>query len=248
MADDLKRKQADLVSPTRKTQTPSKTHTSGTGIDAFLQRSRALRVQATQGAQRGRLIFALDATESRQRSWDIACELQARMFGEVDGLAVQLVYYRGLDECRNTGWIASADRLAGLMQTIKCSAGKTQLARVLAHAQREADKNKIQALVFVGDAFEEDVNKLVAPAAALGVRGVRAFMFQEFQEDADLHVERAFREIARLTHGAYCRFDAGAPQQLAELLRAVAAYAGGGVKALEARPGAAKLLEQLRQK
>ena len=66
-----------------------------------------------------------------------------------------------------------------------------------------------------------------------------------FQEDNDAKVECAFREIARLTHGAYCRFDAGAPRQLAELLRAVAAYAAGGIKALETKPGAAKLLEQL---
>ena len=66
-----------------------------------------------------------------------------------------------------------------------------------------------------------------------------------FQERNDAKVECAFREIARLTHGAYCRFDAGAPRQLAELLRAVAAFATGGVKALETKPGAAKLLEQL---
>ena len=60
---------------------------------------------------------------------------------------------------------------------------------------------------------------------------------------------KAFREIARLTHGAYCRFDPGAAHQLAELLRAVAAYAAGGVKALAAvqhSAGAARLLLQLR--
>jgi hypothetical protein len=246
MADDVMRKQAE-TSPTRKTQTPSKTqtHTSGTGIDAFLQRSRALQAQAAQGAQRGRLIFALDATESRQTTWAIACELQAQMFGEVKGLAVQLVYYRGLGECRATGWIGNADRLAGLMSRITCAAGETQLGKVLAHALREAEKSKVAALVFIGDALEENIDELAASAAALGRAGVRTFLFQE-GDDRD--VECAFREIARLTHGAYCRFDAGAPQQLAELLRAVAAYARGGVKALEARPGAAKLLEQLRQK
>jgi len=244
MADDLKPKQADLIAS--KTQAPSQTQThTGTGIDAFLQRSRTLPAQAAHGAQRGRLIFALDATASRQPTWDTAAKLQAEMFNEVFGLAVQLVFYRGLGECRASGWIANADRLAGLMGRITCRAGETQLARVLAHALGEADKNKIQALVFVGDALEENVDELAGPAAALGARGLRAFMFQEGDNSK---VESAYREIARLTQGAYSRFDEGAAAQLAELLRAVAAYAGGGVKALERKAGATKLLEQLVRK
>jgi hypothetical protein len=238
MAGDLmKRRQAAPISPAK-----TQTHNTGTGIEAFLQRSRTLQAQATNGSQRGRLIFALDATASRQPTWDAACTLQAQMFDEVSGLNVQLVYYRGLGECRASGWIVSADRLAGLMQRITCRAGTTQLGKVLAHARGETDKNKVQALVFVGDALEENIDELAGPAAALGARGLRAFLFQEGNNP---EVERAYREIAALTRGAYGRFDAGAPQQLAELLRAVAAYAGGGVKALEAKPGAAKLLEQL---
>jgi hypothetical protein len=72
-----------------------------------------------------------------------------------------------------------------------------------------------------------------------------------FQEGHDVAAEQAFREIARLTRGAYCRFDISAAHELAELLRAVAAYAAGGMKALadlKARnsSGAVKLLAQLR--
>ena len=69
-----------------------------------------------------------------------------------------------------------------------------------------------------------------------------------FQEGHDRDVEQVFREIARLTHGAYCRFDPGAARQLAELLRAVAVYAAGGMTALAARrdAGAVKLLSQMR--
>ncbi len=166
------------------------------------------------------------------------------MFNEVSGLNVQLVYYRGLGECRASGWIAIADRLAGLMQRITCSAGMTQIGKVLTHARRETEKHKVAAMVFVGDAFEETLDELAVTSGELGTFGVPVFMFQEGN---DPEVERAYREIARLTHGAYCRFEAGAPQQLTELLRAVAAYAVGGVKALEAKPGAAKLLEQLTQ-
>jgi hypothetical protein len=59
--------------------------------------------------------------------------------------------------------------------------------------------------------------------------GVRAFLFQE---GANPQAERAFRHIAKLTNGAHCRFDSSSPQQLRDLLGAVAAYAAGGRQAL----------------
>ena len=68
-----------------------------------------------RGGKRGRLIFALDATMSRQPTWDTACALQADMFREAaaaGGLDIQLVYFRGLGECRASGWVAQSERLA----------------------------------------------------------------------------------------------------------------------------------------
>src|SRR6478752_6739294 len=85
-------------------------------IEAFVERVRSLAPAATDG-KRGRLIFALDATMSRQPTWDSACALQADMFREaasVGGLDIQLVYFRGLSECRASGWVAGSDRLAEL--------------------------------------------------------------------------------------------------------------------------------------
>jgi len=218
-------------------------------IDAFLAQVKALGPAVTAGA-RGRLIFALDATMSRQPTWDTACRLQADMFREaaaVGGLDIQLVYYRGFGECRASRWVAQSERLAGLMSRIDCRGGQTQIGKVLAHARRETEAGKVHVLVFVGDAMEEKLDHLCAAAGELGLRGVKAFMFQE---GGDPVAERAFREIARLTGGAYCRFDPGAAHQLGELLRAAAAYAAGGVKALanlSARAGAGsrKLLQQL---
>ena len=193
-----------------------------------------------------RLIFALDATASRQPTWDTACQLQAEMFRAVPaGLDVQLVYYRSLNECRASRWVSSGERLAQLMSRIKCQAGVTQIGRVLAHAGREAEKAKVRAVVFIGDAMEEKIDELAAAAGPLRLLGVPVFMFQEGN---DHNVATAFREIAHLTRGAHCRFDAGAADQLAELLGAVAAYAAGGLKALSGRTDAAtmKLLEQLK--
>jgi len=220
-------------------------------INEFLSKVKNL-APATRTGQRGRLIFALDATMSRQPLWDTACQLQADMFreaGAIGGLDVQLVYYRGVGECRASQWVSRAERLASLMEQIDCRGGHTQIGKIIAHAKRETQKSKVQALVFVGDAMEEKLDDLCHGAGALGLLGVPAFMFQE---GGDVIAGRAFREIARLTRGAYCRFDPGAAHQLAELLRAVAAYAAGGLRALadlsarRENAGAIKLLEQMR--
>src|SRR6266487_1225767 len=186
-----------------------------------------------------RLIFALDSTASRQPTWDTACQLQAEMFRTVPaGLEVQLVYYRRLNECRASRWVSSGERLAQLMSRIDCRSGATQIGRVLAHAGREAKKAKVRAVVFIGDAMEKKIDELAVAAGPLRLLGVPVFMFQESN---DHDVATAFREIARLTRGAYCRFDAGAADQLAKLLRAVAVYAAGGVKALSGRTDAATM-------
>jgi hypothetical protein len=220
-------------------------------IDEFLTKVKGLAPTAGTG-RRGRLIFALDATMSRQPLWDTACQLQAEMFreaGAIGGLDIQLVYYRGLRECRASQWVSRAERLASLMEQIDCRGGHTQIGKIIAHARRETQTAKVQALVFVGDAMEEKLDDLCHGAGALGLLGVPAFMFQE---GGDPIAEKAFREIARLTRGAYSRFDLGAAHQLAELLRAVAAYAAGGLPALadlsarRENAGAIKLLEQMR--
>jgi hypothetical protein len=166
----------------------------------------------------------------------------------VGSLDVQLVYYRGLAECRASPWVAAPERLGALMSRIDCRGGHTQIGKVLAHARRENEAAKIAALVFIGDAMEESLDDLCAGAGELGLHGVKAFMFQEGYDPV---CEQAFREIARLTGGAFCRFTPGAADELAELLRAAAAYAAGGMKALadlKARhsAGAVRLLEQLK--
>jgi hypothetical protein len=231
-----------------RTQTPAPA-SSKPEIADFLERVRALGPAAKAGP-RGRLIFALDATMSRQPTWDSACALQADMFREADavgGLEIQLVYFRGLGECGASGWVAGGDKLAALMSRIGCRGGHTQIGKVLSHARKEYRRQPVQALVFVGDAMEENLDDLCAAAGELGLLGVPAFMFQEGHDPV---AEKAYREIARLSRGAYCRFDAGAAHELGELLRAVAAYAAGGRKALAdmaaRRSGSAqKLLAQL---
>jgi hypothetical protein len=237
------------MSKDRSKQAPAPT-SSRPEIAEFIERVRTLGPAAASG-KRGRLIFALDATMSRQPTWDTACALQADMFREAasaGGLDIQLVYFRGLGECRASGWVAATERLAELMSAIDCRGGHTQISKVLSHARQEHARQRVQAMVFVGDAMEEKIDELCAIAGELGLLGVPVFMFQE---GGDPVAEHAYREIARLSHGAYCRFDAGSAHELGELLRAVAAYAAGGIKALSdmsARHagGARRLLAQLK--
>lgn len=205
-------------------------HSKPGEIDRFVAAAKQLAPLAT--GQAGRLVFALDATMSRQPTWDLACALQGQMFevaAQTGGLAVQLVYFRGFDECRASGWLGEPQRLTGLMNRIDCRGGQTQIARVLRHVRDEERRVPIRAFVYVGDAMEEDVDRLCALAGELGLRGVKGFVFQE---GADPDASRAFAEIARLTGGAHARFDARAPNSLLDLLRGAAAYASGGREAL----------------
>jgi len=210
-------------------QTPQKS--SSGDVDEFLARVKTLAPATTAG--RGRLVFAMDATMSRQPTWDMALALQAEMFhavAEVGGLDVQLVFFRGAGECRASKWVSDPDGLARLMTTVDCRGGYTQIGKVLAHARQETEKRRISALVYVGDCMEEAVDDLCGRAGELALHGVPVFLFQEGRDQA---AERAFREIARLTKGAWCAFDQGSADQLRALLRAVAVYASGGRTALQ---------------
>ena len=215
-------------------------------LDTFLAEIKQLASTGT--GTRGRLIFALDATASREATWDTARKLQTEMFqaaATVGSLDLQLVYYRGLDECRASRWISDSAQLAKIMSSIMCRAGETQIEKVLTHASKETKLLKVSALVFVGDALEESPDIVLSAASALGRLGVPAFMFQEGR---NCEVEHVFRNIVQLTHGAYCRFNPGAARELGALLRAVAVFAVGGTQALAARGDASaiKLLGQLR--
>ena len=171
-------------------------------VTAFVERLRGLPANP-QPSGTGRLIFALDATASREPTWDLASQVQGEMFLEaarLGGLEVQLVFYRGFAECKSTGWVRDGLELVRLMRAVRCVAGRTQLHRVLRHAAAEARRRPVQALVFVGDCMEESVDELGQLAGELGLLGVRAFLFQEGRDPS---AERAFRHVAELTRGAY---------------------------------------------
>jgi hypothetical protein len=202
-------------------------------VDAFLRQLAATPAPAHRPGERGRLIFAMDATASREPTWDTAMHIQAEMFSEtasLGGLEVQLAWYRGFGEFRASDFLSDSKTLLAQMTAVTCLAGRTQIGKLLRHAIAETGKRKIAALVFIGDAMEEKLDSLGDLAGRLGMLGVRCFLFHEGRDSA---AARAFQQIAKLTGGACCAFDAASPRQLRELLAAVAVYAAGGRRALE---------------
>lgn len=198
-------------------------------IDQFIHQVRTLPKGTTGQA---RLIFALDATASREATWDQASHLQSELFlatQEVGGLAIQLCYYRGYGEFKATRFVGNSSQLLGLMNGVTCLGGITQIGRVLAHARSETRVEPVKAVVFIGDCCEESIDELCHIAGELGMLRTPVFMFQE---GSDPHASAVFQQISKLSGGAYAPFDRSSPQLLKELLGAVAVYASGGAKAL----------------
>ena len=234
-------------------QTKNKTPTSGKpkakvsgkqDVQAFLSKVAAL--PKTGGD--ARLIFSMDATASRQGTWDTASQLQSEMFRSAQslgGLNVQLCYFRGFGEFFSSDWQSSPDEILRIMSSIHCQAGATQLHRLLQHAIDENQQRKIKCLIYIGDAMEENIDLLAQLAGKLGLLNVPLFMFQERRDPV---AKAAFQEMSRLSGGAYSQFDSASAEQLKELLRAVAIYAAGGLKALQnfsaGSSAGVKLLEQ----
>jgi hypothetical protein len=198
------------------------------------------------GKSRGRLLFAMDATASREPAWDQACALQGEMFVAaegVGGLDVRLAFYRGFEEFKVSRWTSNGHELARLMGSVRCLAGRTQIGRVLRYAAEQRRESRINAVVFVGDCCEEDVDQVGHEAGQLGLLGLPVFVFQDGN---DRTASNIFPQVAKLTQGAYCKFDRSSPDQLKRLLGSVAAYAAGGRDALlkygKDRGGVAALL------
>ena len=224
---------------------PPARRSSSSDIKAFLQQSRTITQFVDKQA---RLIFAIDATASRQPTWDTACHLQAGMFEAtqaIGGLAIQLCYYRGFNGFKASEWLTDSNALGREMARVSCEGGHTQIARLLRHGLAAHQANGVKALVFIGDAVEENPDTLCDLAGQSGLVGLPLFIFQEGNSGP---VENTFRTMAKVSGGAYARFDQTSAARLASLLGAVASYAAGGRKALQNidSDGAKLLLRQLK--
>lgn len=196
-------------------------------------------MQAAQAGRdkAGRLVFIIDATASRQPAWDRACRIQGEMFRaveEIGSLQVQLVYFRGFGAFHASPWLHDSRALSQEMDGVVCLAGQTQIQRALKHLLAETRRMPVSAAVYIGDACEEAGAGIFSLAGRLGVLRTPVFMFQE---NRDPRTAVVYENVARLSKGAYCRFDSDSAALLAELLSAVAVYATGGREALTAFAG-----------
>ena len=207
---------------------------SASDVDAFLNaanKAPAPYKNAKGGG--GRLLFAMDATASREPSWDMAARIQSNMFDAtqgIGGLQVQLAFFRGFEEFKVSKWLSDAGEIHRLMSSVFCLAGQTQILKVLKHARNEAGRAGVRAVVYVGDSFEENVDAVGQVAGELGILGVPVFLFHE---GGDPNAGRAFKQFAKLSGGAYVQFDSASPDMLKKLLSAVAVFAAGGRTALD---------------
>jgi hypothetical protein len=195
---------------------------------------REVLAESAGPAGRARLILALDATASREATWDHAARVQSEIFEAVagrGGVAVKLVFYRGFNECRASRWLNNAASLHAAMAQVRCAAGETQIGRVLALARDEARQHRIGALVLVADAMEEGSTQLCAQAAELGSLRVPLFILQE---GYDPFAAKTFQAMCRAANGACLPFDLASIGRLKALLGGIASYATGGFDALEA--------------
>ena len=210
--------------------------TSNRGSKSMLD--QYLKTHQQVGTGNGRLLFALDATASRQATWNTACRLQADMFRRAGaGLSVSLCYFRGADEFKATGWVTTGESLVRPMMKLEVQTGFTQIRRVLYHALRQHAEKPIAAVTYVGDACEENVDELAGLASELGALRLPVFMFLEGEPGGENEIEKVFRLIAQRSGGAFFWFGIDSPQAVAhfaDTLNAVAKLAVGDAKAVAA--------------
>ena len=225
-------------------QTPEKFEKSK-DITNFLKKGRVI---STLRQRQSRLLFGIDATASRQATWDMACETQSELFAaahQISNIAVQLCFYRGLGEFRSSNWLTNQDDLRDVMQKVTCQGGQTQIIRLFRHAISEHNKLPIKALLFIGDACEENQSELFDLAGQCGLRKLPIFIFQEGYLSS---ATKTFQRLANLSGGVHTKFDQSSALTLSSLLGALSRYMTGGKKALEnsAKVGDKILLEQLK--
>jgi hypothetical protein len=186
-------------------------------------------------SRQARLIFALDATASREPTWEHARALHGELFNAASGpapLAIQLCHYRGLGHFEHSHWLTQPAALLDQLSNVTCLAGTTQIRQVLQHALRSGtNTHPVRALVFVGDACEEEPEALCELAGQCALKSMPLFIFHEGQDPT---ARAVFQKMARLSRGAYAPFDVNCGDELRALLGAVSRFAVGGIKALRA--------------
>jgi len=193
-----------------------------------------------------RLIFAVDATASREPAWTAARQVTDTLVRALPGeLKVALAVHGGGRVHTFTQFTSDAATLRDRAAGVTCQAGLTRLLPILATSLKHQG---IRVVIYIGDVFEENITQGRKLADAMGARGTKLIVLHDTaaataRQDAEL-----FWDLTKRTGGCVVPFDANAPRKLRELLSAVAVYAVGGERMLRGRldlPGAVALLDHL---
>jgi len=209
-------------------------------IEAALARIGQEETETPDRSKRpGRLVFILDLTASRKPSLMRARIATAEMFlavKRIGAVAVKLIYYRG-DEVVAGAWESDPEAVSRTMRQLSCESGETQIVRALQLAVR-GDKEPASGVVFIGDHCQDDPARLVDLAKAFGKRRTPIFVFHECADDNEdaLDAKPIFKDLARLSGGAYCEFEPESAEALRELLASVAAFSAAGAEGVKNIP------------
>ena len=196
---------------------------------------------------RPRLVFAVDATASREPAWAAARQVTDALVKALPGeLDVALAVHGGSRVHTFTAFTSDASTLRDRAAGVACHAGMTRLLPILATSLKQ---QSVRVVIYIGDVFEESLPQGRQLADAMGGRGTKLIVLHDTADPGARRDAEVFWDLAKRTGGCVLPFDAGASGKLRDILSAVAVYAVGGEKLLRERrhalPGAVALLEHL---
>jgi hypothetical protein len=196
---------------------------------------------------RPRLVFAVDATASREPAWAAARQVTDALFKALPGaLDVALAVHGGSRVHTFTPFTNDANTLRDRAAGVTCHAGSTRLLPILAACLRQQG---VRVVVYIGDVFEESVPRGRQLTDAMNAHGAKLIVLHDMADPVARRDAEVFWDLAKRTGGCVLPFDASAPGRLRDRWSAVAVYAVGGEKLLRDRqsdlPGAVALLEHL---
>src|SRR5580658_5305311 len=201
----------------------------------------------TGAPSRPRLVFAVDATASREPAWKAARQVTDALVKALPGeLDVALAVHGGSRVHTFTAFTNDAATLRDRAAGVSCEAGLTRLLPILSASLKQPS---VRVIVYIGDVFEENLSHGRNLADSLGQRGTKLIVLHDTADPSARRDAELFWDLAKRTGGCVLPFDASAPGRLRDILSAVAVYAVGGEKLLRERrhalPGAVALLDHL---
>ncbi len=199
---------------------------------------------------RPRLVFAVDATASREPAWAAARQVTDALVQALPGeLDVALAVHGGSRVHTFTGFTSDARTLRDRAAGVTCQAGSTRLLPILSASLKQP---AVRVVVYIGDVLEESLAHGRPLADQMGAQGIKLFVLHDTADRSAQRYAEVFWDLAKRTGGCVLPFDPSAPGRLRDLLSAMAVYAVGGEKLLRARrhelPGAVALLEHLNRR